>query len=95
MKVEYCETVEVTGHATISVEDIQSALMEAMSDVDIEISRGMATDRQKQFVINGFANAIYQCLEGIADEAIASASDTVREQFAAALRKHADRWSPK
>jgi len=95
MKVEYCETVEVVGHATIGIEEIQSALMEAMSNVDVEISRGMATDRQKKFVLNGFANAIHQSLEGITDDAIASASDQMRELFTASLRKHADRWACK
>lgn len=92
MKVEYCQNVEVVGHANISIEDIQMALMEAMSDVDIEMSRGMASDRQKEFVVHGFANTIHQSLEGITDEAIASAKHAVRQAFAKCLRKHADRW---
>jgi hypothetical protein len=93
MKVEYCQTVEVNGHATIGIEDIQMALAEAMSDVDITVSRGdCATGRQKEFVIHGFANAIHQALGGITDEAIAAAKNKVRKSFADVLRKHADRW---
>jgi hypothetical protein len=70
------------------------ALMEAMSDVDITVSRGdMATGRQKEFVVNGFANAIYQALEGVTDEAIAAVRNKlIRKSFAESLRKHADRW---
>jgi hypothetical protein len=95
MKVEYRQSVEVTGHAHISIEDIQNALMESMIDVDIQISRGIASEREKCFVVHGFANAIHQALEGIADEAIASATNDVRELLASSLRKHADRWSVK
>jgi hypothetical protein len=96
MKVEYYQTVEVNGHANIGIEEIQSAIMEAMSDVDITISRGdCATGREREFVVHGFANAIYQALEGIADEAIAASKETVRKSFAEALRKHADRWASK
>ena len=96
MKVEYYQTVEVNGHANLGIEEIKMAITEAMSDVDIVVSRGeCAAGREKEFVIHGFANAICQALEGITDEAIAASKETVRKSFADVLRKHADRWAPK
>ena len=93
MKVEFCETVEVTGTANISIDDIQVALLEALRDVDIQMERGIATEREKRWVLNQFANSIHQCLEGVTDAAIFAASDEMREMFAASLRKQAERWS--
>lgn len=93
MKVEYCEQVEVTGIAHISIEDIQAALTEAMAVAENEANRDVANERQKQFAVNGFVNAIFQCLEGIGEEARAATSRNVRQSFSDALRKHADRWA--
>lgn len=93
MKVEFSETVEVTGTATIDIEDIHGALLEAMSNVDIELTRGGANERQKAFVLNTFANTIYQCLEAITDDMISEGSDALRKAFSEALLKHGARWS--
>ena len=95
MKVEFHETVEVTGTATITVADIHSALLDAMADADAEATRSLATARQKQVVLGRFANAIHECLEAISDEAIAAANDELRRLFCDSLRHHADRWDIK
>lgn len=36
MRAEFCETVEVTGHVDITVEMIQSALADGLSDVHMQ-----------------------------------------------------------
>lgn len=94
MKVEFFQTVEVNGHATISMDQIELALTEAMNDASDTCEREDTTDRQKTYAVHSFANSIYQCLTSFPDFAIARATEEGRAKMAEALRKQADRWEP-
>lgn len=97
MKVEFCETVEVTGTTTITIEQIQAALIASLAAIHEEHEHATQDyrERLKRRALGGLVNDIYQCLEAIPDEAIASVLDENRKRFADSLRRHADRWAVK
>lgn len=91
MQVEFCETVEVSGNATIGVEDIESALHQYESDV--EHSYDINSERRHRcFAVNQLVNAAYQCLKSLNEEMISEMSLEVRSAVYDGLIEQAQRF---
>lgn len=96
MKVEFSETVSVTGSVAIGIEEIETALRMAFYDaveaheMDSQVD---ITHRQQIHVINLFINAVHQCLSGVPNEMIERASDEIRRAFSESLLKQSQRWA--
>lgn len=76
MKVRVCDTVEIDTEVTVTVEDIQAAILEAVED---------AKEGEGRFVVHAVINTIYRALNGIDDSMIERCSLECRSLFADAL----------
>ena len=98
MKAEFCETVEVTGHVEITVEMIQSALAEGLSDVDLQYESDFPneTEAQKLYrrrhAVGSVARDVYRCLSAITDNMIAEQSAGIRRSLGTFLAEQSRRW---
>lgn len=85
VRVRICKEVEVDTEVTIGIEEIQSALAEAISD---------ANDNPRSFSVQQFISAAWQAMNALTDEQIAMVGDANRRCVADALYTLADRFYP-
>jgi hypothetical protein len=89
VKIPFCKTVDVESEVTIDIDDITSALNDALVDAQ----RATGNERQRVFPVLQLLNAVHECLTAITDEMIADTKPAARLTIASALRKLATRYS--
>jgi hypothetical protein len=91
VKVPFCKTVDVQSEVTIDIDDITSALNDALG-VTVD-GTTTAYDHKARRRVFPVLNAVHQCLTAITDEMIADTKPAARLTIASALRKLATRYS--
>ena len=90
MQVEFTEEITVTGYASINIDDITAALLEAIADV--ELSADSAEDKTQAHLIKRFVTDCFQMLGAVTPEMQEKVLAEHRQIISDALRKIADSW---
>ena len=90
MRVEFCESVDVTGTAFIGVDDIASALRESLA----EASNADESERWRESSLKSLVSSVHQVLSAIDRDMIATMDDEQRSMIFDGLSKEIQRWKP-
>ena len=88
MRVEFCESVDVKGMASIGVDDIACALRESLSDA----SNADESERWRESSLKSLVSSVHQVLSAIDREMIETINDEQRQMIFDGLSKEIQRW---
>ncbi len=89
MRVEFCETVDVTGTAHVTVEDIAAALVESLSESQNE----KESERWRETSLKSLVNSVHQVLSAVSDEMIATIPEDQQGMIYRGLLAQVERWN--
>jgi len=90
MRVEFCETVDVTGTAHVTVEDIAGALAESLSDSQNDHE----SERWRESSLKSLVNSVHQVLRAVDDKMISTIPKDQQGMIYEGLLAQVERWNP-